>query len=128
MSDPPESTRRVLEAISKHLGVDVGTIRSRDRTAKAVGARWVAAVLLRERSQLTYRQLAVALERRVGTVHDAVRLARALPRTRELVEHVERMIAQETPRMRRAVVDVEEEFRRAREDAGVANRTRKPPP
>lgn len=126
MTDAPEqSTRRVLEAIARHLGVDVGQLRGRDRTARVVGARWVAAVLLRERCGMSYPKIGQTLSRSWSSVHDAIRLARTYPRTRELVETVERALIEEQPATRRAVLDIEEHFRELRESRPVANR--KPP-
>jgi hypothetical protein len=128
MSDSDVSTRRVLEAISRHLGIDVGTIRGRDRTAKVVGARAVAIILLRQRG-LSYRALGDALRRDVGQVFRTHRYALGIPQARAIVEFVDRMILQEAPRTRRAVVDVEAEFARAREEAGAppAKSTRERP-
>lgn len=118
-SEPEQSTRRVLEAIARHLGVGPGQLKGRDRTARVVEARWVAILLLRDRCQLSYRELGVVLGRRRQTVHRSATYASKLPGTRELVEHVDRMMRQEAPKTLRAVVDIEEVFARAREDAGA---------
>lgn len=123
---PEVSTRRVFEAIARHLGVDVGQLRGRDRTARVVGARWVAAVLLRERCRLSYPQIGQELERSWSTVHDAVRLARRNPMTRSMVESVERGLVAEAPATQRAVFDIEEHFRLVREGV-LANRKPDPP-
>lgn len=127
MSAEPESTRRVLEAISKALGVDVGTLRSRARTVDVVAARRVAIVILRDRCGSSYRQIGTLLGRSHWNVIEVHRRARAWQPTVEFAEHVGRMMDQENPRTRRAVEDIEEVFRRAREDAGVATQPRARP-
>jgi hypothetical protein len=120
VSDPPElSARRVLDAVGRHLGIDTGTLRGRDRTARVVGARWAAILLLRDRCRLSYRAIGKLVERHHPTVIHALRNGRAIPAVREQAELVERLLLEESPRTRRAVVDVEEAFRRAREDAGA---------
>lgn len=121
------STRRVLEAIAKHLGVDVGTLKGRTRTRDVATARRVAVALLRKRCNVSYRDIGVLLGRRHQTLSEIYRSTGAWPHTRELVEFVDRMMRQEAPRTRRAALDIEEEFRRAREDAGVATLPRPRP-
>lgn len=113
------STRRVLEAISRHLGVPVVALKGRNRTAPVVAARWVAVVLLRERCRLSYRQLGLALRRDGAQVYRTHRYVTKLQGMLEVAEYVDRMMHEEAPRTARAVVDIEEEFRRAREDAGA---------
>lgn len=126
MTTDPTSTRRVLEAIARHLGTDVGTLRGRERTAKVAGDRAVVIVILRQRG-LSYRALGSALRRDVAQVFRTHRYAIALPHTRELAEHVDRMLQ---PAQAAHRTDYEAELARSREAAGcaVAKSTRGRPP
>ncbi len=121
---PVLSTRRVLEAVARHLGTDVGTLQGRERTSDAAVARRVAIAILRERCRAPYRQIGQLLGRHHATVIQAHQRAHARGTTAELVEHVARMLDQENPRTQRAVRDVEEAFRLAREQAGLATQPR----
>ena len=111
------STRRVLEAIARHLGTDVGTLRrpNREQDPHIRECRRAALVILRERYRLSYHAIARLLGRtKKQIVHESYWIVRKLPRTRELVSALEQHLeAQPT----RTEVDVEAELRRAREAA-----------
>lgn len=109
------SPRRLLVDVASVLELDVGTLRGRDRTADVVDARSVAALLLRERCGLSFPAIGRELARRHTTAMRA--LARVRSRTRALADHVALVLDSRPPT--RPALDVDELFRRAREDAGA---------
>lgn len=131
MTTDPTSTRKVLQAIAQHLGVDVGTLRGRERTASTTLARRVAILLLRKRCGSPYRQIGALLGRSHCNVLKVHRRARSWPETLELAEQVIALMEREAQRAARAArlrtgsaQDVDDVLRKAREDAGVATEPR----
>ena len=127
VEQPPEiSTRRVLEAIARHLGTDVSTLRrpNREQEPEVREFRRAALVVLRERYRLSYHAIARLLGRtKKQVVHESYWIVRKLPRTRALVAELEHRLEAQPPRDER---DVEAEFRRAREAAaGLVGETRR---
>lgn len=114
--EPGLSPQRVLADVARILELDVRTLRGRDRTARLVDARSVAALILRERCALSYPAIGRELARRHTTAMRALYRVTFRGRTRELAERVTRAFEERPPE--RAVVDVEAAFRQAREDAG----------
>jgi hypothetical protein len=112
------SPRRLLAKIARELELDVGTLRGRDRTMEVVDARAVAVLLLRERCRLSYPAIGREIARRHTTAMRALARVRAYPRVRDLAVRVCVALDYDAT-SKRAVVDIEAEFRRAREDAGA---------
>lgn len=103
--------REVVGAVRLHMGVDLSTIRGRDRRRPVVNARWVLVLLLREQG-LSYRAIGCVLRRGLSTVHYC--LSRARERQALLLEADRVRPARNVAARYR---DVDAELRRAREEA-----------